>query len=103
MVRMDNGHCVHIRVSKTGVRVRKSRVRFFGAKLYESKTPDDATTVAEKLRVVYGDELIPPGMENPVMKAFTKAVLHCSTVAEVTDVLAAATDRLEPDYAVAAS
>jgi hypothetical protein len=102
-VRMDNGHRVHIWVSRTRVRVRKSRVRFLGAKLYESNTPDDAATFAETLHVLCGDELTPPGMNNPVLKAFTKAVLRCSTVAEVIDVLAAATDRLEPDYAVAAS
>ena len=102
-VRMDNGHRVHIRVSRTGVTVRNSRVRFFGTKLYKSNTPDDAATFAETLHVLHGDELTPPGMNNPVLKAFTKAVLRCSTVAEVTDVLNTATDSLEPDYAVVAS
>ena len=103
MVRMDNGHPVHIRVSRTGVTVRNSRVRFFGTTLYKSNTPDDAATFAETLHVLYGDQLTPPGMDNPVLKAFTKAVLHCSTVPEVTDVLNTATDSLEPDYALVAS
>ena len=102
-VRMDNGHRVRICVSRTRVRVRNSRVRFFGARLYESNTPDDAATFAETLHVLCGDELTPPGMNNPVLKAFTKAALHCSTVAEVKDVLSAATDRLEPDCAAATS
>jgi hypothetical protein len=103
MVRMDSGHCVHIRVSRNGVTVRNSRVRFFGTKLYRSNTPDDAAAFAETLHGLYGDQLTHPGMDNPVLKAFTRAVLNCSTLPEVTDVLNEATYSLEPDYALAAS
>jgi hypothetical protein len=92
IVRMDNGDAVYITVAKTGVLVRYSRIGFFGPKLYESTTMDDAATTAGRLQPLGNGHLTPPGMDHPLLKSFTKAVLRCSTVAEVSDVLNGASD-----------
>jgi len=87
VVRMDNGDPVHISVRGSGVIVRHSRLGFLGAKLYESTSYDDAASTAKDLHGLYCSQLTPPGMNEPVLMAFTKAVLHCSTVAEIMDIL----------------
>ncbi len=87
VIQMDNGDPVHISVRDSGVVVRHSRLGLFGAKLYESTSYDDAASNAEIFNRLYCSHLTPPGMDEPVLKAFTKAVLHCSSVAEIMDIL----------------
>jgi hypothetical protein len=86
-VRMDNGDPCFIGVAQTGVIVNKSKVGFFGAKLYDEKNVYHAAMTAIALSYLYPEQLPPIGMTNPVLKAFTNAVLHCTKLAEVTRIL----------------
>jgi hypothetical protein len=86
-LRMDNGDPILIRVGQSGVLVRKSRIGMFGPKLYESVDSDDAAKTAMSLGHLFSNNLTPDGMANPVLRAFTNAVLHCSTPEEVMYVL----------------
>jgi len=84
---MDNGDPCCISVAQTGVRVKKSRVGLFGAKLYEEKDLHEAALTARALDTLYPEKLTPREMRNPVLVAFVNAVLHCRDLAEVTRVL----------------
>jgi hypothetical protein len=90
VIRMDNGDPVHITVSSTGVVVRRSRLGLLGPKLYESTSYTEAESTARGLHELYDRQLTPPGLNDPILKAFTKAVLHCSTVDDVADILSSA-------------
>jgi hypothetical protein len=82
-IRMDNGDpCV----AQSGVLVKKSRTALLGAKLYEQAVYDAAMT-AKALAYLLNQMLAPDDMTNPVLKSFTNAVLHCSTLAEATRIL----------------
>jgi hypothetical protein len=86
-VRMDNGDPCFISVAQTGVIVKKSKVGFFGATLYDEKNVYHAAMTAKALFYLYPEQLTPEGINNPVLKAFTNAALHCTNLAEVTGVL----------------
>lgn len=86
-VRMDNGDPCFISVAQTGVLVKRSRLGVFGAKLYEEKRVYDAAVTAKALPYLYRDRLTPEGITNPILNAFTNAVLHCSTLAEATRII----------------
>ena len=85
-IRMNNGDPCFISVAQTGVLVRKSRLGFFGAKLYDKRVRT-ATRTAQALAEIYPEKLTPEDMTNPVLDAFTNAVLHCSTLAEAKIVI----------------
>lgn len=85
-IRMDNGDPCFISVAKSGVLVKKSRMGFLGAKLYEQGVQEAAMT-AKALAYLLDAMPAPEGITNPVLKSFTNAVLHCSTVAEATRIL----------------
>jgi len=86
-VRMPNGDPIFVSVAQTGVVVKKSKLGLFGPKLYESRTAFDAATTAEALSVVVGIHPEAATMTNPVLRAFTSAVLASSTTAEVATLL----------------
>ena len=86
-VRMDNGDPCFISVAQIGVLVKKSKLGFLGAKLYDEKRVYEAAMTAKALAYLYPERLTPADINNPVLNAFTNAVLHCSTLAEVTRVL----------------
>ncbi len=94
-IRMENGDPCFVGVAQTGVLVKKSRVGFFGAKLYEEKRTYDAAMTAKALAYLYPDRLTPTNMTNPVLNAFTNAILHCSTLGEVACVLNEAVPQAE--------
>jgi hypothetical protein len=85
-IRMDNGDPCFISVAQSGVRVKKSRIGFLGAKLYEQGVYDAAMT-AKALAYLLDERLAPEDMTNPVLKSLTNAVLHCSTLEEATRML----------------
>ncbi len=86
-IRMDNGDPCWIGVAQAGVAVKKSRIGLLGAKLYMEERMWEAANTAKALAFLYPEALTPSGMKNPVLTAFTNAVLQCSTVAEATRVL----------------
>ena len=85
-IRMGNGDPCYVSVAQTGVLVKKSKIGMFGAKLYEESNVHVAAKNAERLYGLYPDKT-PADMTNPVLKAFTNAILNCRTLAEVTRVL----------------
>ena len=86
-IRMDNGDPCWISVAQTGILVKKSKLGFMGAKLYEETNVHEAVKTGMALSEQYPDDLTPDGMTNPVLKAVVNTVLHCSSLAEVTRVL----------------
>ena len=89
---MNNNDPCWIGIVQTGVLVKKSAIGMFGAILYgailyEEKNIYEAGRTAEALHNLYPIDLTPPEMWNPVLKAFTNAVLHCSDLGQVTRVL----------------
>lgn len=85
-IRMDNHNPCWIGVAETGVRVKKSKFGMFGRKLYDDNISNSAIT-ALALSKLYQDNLTPSEMRHPLLKSFTNAVLHCSTIEEVRKVL----------------
>jgi len=92
-IRMDNGDPVYVGVAQTGVVVKKSKIGLFGAKLYVSGTVYEAAETARALDTLFPDYVTPDGMTNPVLRSFTNAALHCSSTAEVTNVINTAVER----------
>jgi hypothetical protein len=75
--------------------VKKSRLGFFGALLYEEKVAYKTALTAKALSFLYPKSLLPPGFTNPVLRAFANAIMHCSTCAEASIVLNEAVARSE--------
>ena len=94
-IRMDNGDPCFISVAQTGVLVKKSKLGWLGAKLYDEKLVYNAAKTAQALAEIYPEKLTPEDITNPVLDAFTNAVLHCSTLAEATIVINKALERRE--------
>lgn len=94
-IRMDNGDPCFISVAQTGILVKKSKTGMFGAKLYEVKNVHEAAMAAKAVQYLYPERLTPPDIKNLALNAFTNAVLHCSTLAEVTRVLNSAVKKAE--------
>ena len=85
---MDNGDPCFIGVTDTEVLVKKSKVGFFGPKIYQKQNRlwrvDRNFEILEGL---YPNILTPDRMTNRWLRSFTNAALHCSTIAEFADVL----------------
>jgi hypothetical protein len=85
---MDDGSPCWIGIAQTGVLIKKSKVGLFGKKLYEEKEVYVAAEKAKNLSELYSEQLVPDDMTNPVLRAFTNAILHCSTLIDVSTMLA---------------
>lgn len=100
-VRMNNGDAVHIVVTATGVSVRWSRFGLVGRTLYRTDTLEQAKATARRLEAVGNGQLTPPGMDDPLLKTFTRAVLRCSTVTEASELLNGEPERADGDVVLA--
>jgi hypothetical protein len=87
IARMDNGDAVYIAVADSGVSVRSSRFGFLGCRLYQADTLEEARATARRLEPMCNGHLTPPGMEDPLLLTFTRAVLRCSNASEVSELL----------------
>jgi len=96
-VRMNNGDAVHIVVTATGVSVRWSRFGLVGRTLYRTDMLEQAEVTARRLEAIGNGQLTPPGMDDQLLKTFTKAVVQCSTVAEVVELLNGEPETVELD------
>jgi hypothetical protein len=94
-IRLDSGEPCLLSIAQSGVRVKKSRLGFFGPVLYNEKSTYQAALTANALSLLFPDSLLSPGFRNPVLCAFTNAILHCSTCAEVAITLNEAIARVE--------
>ena len=88
-VRMENGDPVWISVAQTGIVVKKSKIGIFGPKLFVSRDVYHAAQTAEALDEQFNDIIFPANcdMQNPVLKAFVNACLHCQSISQVTATL----------------
>jgi hypothetical protein len=100
-VRMDNGDPMFISVAQTGVLVKKSRLGWFGPKLYQSSTVNDAAETARALDSLFPEYVVPDGMTNAALRSFTNAVLHCSSTPEVARVLNTAIEGVRGEQSAA--
>ncbi len=83
-IQLDSGEPCLISIAKNWVRVKKSRLGFWGTLLYNQK---DATETAKALLFLFPDNRLPAGFTNPILYAFANAVMHCSSCTEVAIVL----------------
>lgn len=79
-----------VSVAQTGVLVKGYRGRFgrfmisfFGATLYRERNVYNAANTAAALDALFPQRAVPVAFRNPVLAAFTNAVWHCSSAAEV--------------------
>jgi hypothetical protein len=83
-------------IAQVSVRVKKSRLGFMGPILYEEKNLYKAAQTAMALDYLFPESLLPPnGFNDPVLRAFTNAILHCSSCAQVTVTLNEAVQKAE--------
>jgi hypothetical protein len=85
--RLDSSDPCWLRVSPSGVLVKRSRLGLLGAKLYSETHPGAVAMTAAALGVLYPKPMTPRGMRDPFLIAFSNAILHCSTVQEVEESL----------------
>lgn len=86
-IRMEDGEPIYISVAQSSVIVKKSRVGLFGQNLFESISPEHAIKTAQALDQAIPDQKVPADMRNPVLRAFTNAVLHCRSLDDVSKTL----------------
>jgi hypothetical protein len=94
-VRLDGGEPCMISFASNGVWVRKSRHGLMGTTLYREKNHIKVATVALALWQEFPDNLLPAGFTEFKLIAFTNAVLHCATCAEVGTILNKAATRTD--------
>jgi hypothetical protein len=93
-IELNNKDAVFVSIAMTGVLVRAINIRegffknllsnFFGPILYNEKTVYKNALTAQSLSVIFPQHL---SFNNPVLTAFSNAIWHCSSAAEVTRVL----------------
>ena len=86
-IKMDNGDPCWVSIAQSGVLIRKSKVGFFGAKLFDESNVYKLAKAAMHLDESYESDLTPEDMWNPILKAFVNTILHSSDLGEVTRIL----------------
>lgn len=83
-LKLDSGEPCTISSARAGVRVKKSRFgTFFGPYIYNESNLSEVAVKAELLTRRFSDNLVPPGITDPVLHAFVNAIAHCASCAEV--------------------
>ena len=90
-LQLDSKEICLISVARqAGVRVRGSQGRFgrlwtrlFGAILYEERNAYKIAQAVAALNSLFSEQVLPVTFRNPALAAFTNAVWHCSSTAEV--------------------
>jgi hypothetical protein len=96
-IELDNGEIVYVSIAQSGVLVRKRGMNggliksllsnFFGPKLYDESSVYKNAQTARALSLIYPEQASPLSFKNPVLAAFSNAIWHCSSAAEVCTVL----------------
>ena len=86
-IRMDNDDPCWIGIANTGVSIKKSKIGIFGRKIYEKGPLINQYVIAEKLNEEFPKDLTPNDIVHPILKAFTNAALHCSSLEELEEKL----------------
>lgn len=64
-------------------RFGRFRIGFFGSILYEEKNAHKIAQMIATLNSLFSERLLPVTFRNPALAAFTNAVWHCSSAAEI--------------------
>ena len=96
-IELDNGEVVYVSIAQTGVLVRRWDMNggsiksllsnFFGPKLYNESSVYKNAQTARALSLIYPEQASPLSFKNPVLAAFSNAIWHCASAAEVCTVL----------------
>ncbi len=96
-IELENGEVVYVSIAQTRVLVRRWDMNggliksllsnFFGAKLYNESSVYKNAQTARALSLMYPEQASPLCFKNPVLAAFSNAIWHCASTAEVCAVL----------------
>jgi len=96
-IELENGEVVYVSIAQTGVLVRRWDMNggliksllnnFFGAKLYNERSVHKNAQTARALSLMYPEQASPLRFKNPALAAFSNAIWHCASAAEVCAVL----------------
>jgi len=87
-VTMDNGDPCFISIARNQVLIKKSRMGIFGKKILDSENdPRDVLDLSAALEKKFPEHLTPPDIVHTILRAFTNAALHCSSLDELEGVL----------------
>jgi hypothetical protein len=85
--RLDSGDSIWLGVAEDGVVVEQFDKEFTGTKLFGEEDAVKRARVARALADQFAGIPTPPEMKDPVLLAFTAAILLCSSPEEVQRVL----------------
>ena len=95
-VRLDSREVCLLSIAVTSVRLKKGQFGLFGRLLYKEKVSYRAALTAQILGHLFPDSLLPAEFpSNPVLRAFTNAILHCPSCAEINRMLKTVSDYTE--------
>jgi hypothetical protein len=80
---MDSGENCWISIARTGLVIKNSRIGFFGRIVFRVDDIDDLARLAISLHEVQYEDLTPPDMTNPVLKAITNEILHFGALSDI--------------------
>jgi hypothetical protein len=83
-VRFSNGDPCTVSVARTSISVKKSRSGFLGAVLYREENTYKNAQTAMALAYLFQERRFPDGVHSPILRSFLNAILHCSSVADVS-------------------
>jgi hypothetical protein len=94
-IRLDSGEPCLMSISPGWVRVKRSRLGLFGSTFYNVRNAHKTAETARALTYLYPNSQLPTGFTDPVLCAFSNAILHCATCSEVAVVLNEAVSRAD--------
>lgn len=98
---LASGEPCFVGVAQSGVLVKRSKIGWFGAKLYNEKDVFKAAMTAKALDFIYPIRLFDEDIENPVLAAFVNAALDSKDAAEMTNICNTAIRKVESDTGAA--
>ena len=96
-IKLDSDEVVYVSIAQVGVLVRLSDMsggliktlmnNFFGPKLYNESSLYKNAQTAQALSMMFPEQAPSLRFKNPVLAAFSNAIWHCASAAEVCVVL----------------
>ena len=90
----ENGEPAFISIAQSGVLVKRSRMGFFGTKLYDERSIHDCVAMSRVLddQVLKEESLIslPNNLTSPILQSFTRLALETGSAAEFCAAIGAA-------------
>ncbi|UCD23702.1 MAG: hypothetical protein JSW51_11800, partial [Gemmatimonadota bacterium] len=92
--RLDSGELCWMRVSMSGVVVKRSGLGLLGRVLFREADMLEVAVTGAALATLYPDLVTPPEMQSETLACFANAVMQCKSADEVQTVFEGAVDRL---------